>query len=117
LTTYEANRDALLTVNSNDPDLFNLPVCAGAEVRITADFVHAGGNIDLALLANLGGFTTQVASATSTTDDETLIFTVPGPVFPGAPTLDRVFLRVTMNEANRCNDYRLSITVDRSDCD
>lgn len=117
LTTYEANRDALLTVNSNDPDLFNVPVCAGAQVRVTADFVHAGGNIDLALLANLGGFTTQVGSATSTTDDETLLFTVPRPVFPGAPTLDRVFLRVTMNEANRCNDYRLSITVDRSDCD
>jgi len=102
---YLANADAVLTVKSGDPDFFNLPVCAGAVVSARAQFIHADGNIDMRLRVQTGQI---VASATSTTNNEALTYTVPnlGPVTP-----TNLFLEIFMNEADRCNEYTLTITI------
>jgi hypothetical protein len=58
----------LVKCPSNDDDWFRIPVLAGDELTVTADFAHNEGNLQLALYSDAGS--TLVDASTSGTDDE-----------------------------------------------
>ncbi|MBW1687120.1 MAG: pre-peptidase C-terminal domain-containing protein, partial [Deltaproteobacteria bacterium] len=58
-----------------DDDYFSIPLSAGDEITIEVIFVHAAGDIQLALINPSG---TLVASSESASDNEQITYTAPG---------------------------------------
>ena len=97
----------VLAVLPGDPDYFAIAVCPGAVVSASLDFVHALGDIDVALETASGS---RLAASTSGDDDESLTWT--------AASLGTVYLHVYLweRDPSPCNRYTLALTVDRTAC-
>jgi hypothetical protein len=92
-----------LTLAPDDADWFAVPVCAGGTLVADAYFEHADGNLNLRLYAADG--LSILASATSWTDDEHLVWTAP------AAAAVTVYLRAYVTTAGACVPYDLDIAV------
>jgi hypothetical protein len=99
--------DDPLAVLPGDPDYFAIAVCPGAVVRVSLDFVHAYGDIDVLLETATG---TRLDGSTSGDDDESFEWT--------AGSTGTVYLHVYLwdRDPSPCNGYALDLVVDRSAC-
>jgi hypothetical protein len=87
---------------AGDADVFAIPACRGGTVTVDVSFAHAGGDIDIRLVAGDGSV---LAESSSGDDDEHLAWT--------GDRRGTVYLVVAMYTPGGCNAYRL--TVDRDD--
>jgi hypothetical protein len=96
---------ANLVAVAGAPDYFAIPVCAGGRLQVAADFLHAGGDIDLFVYSATGA---TLAAAQSGSDDETLSWrsNVDG----------TVYVEVAMYTPRACNTYALAVSFDASSC-
>ena len=97
-----------LVVSCVDADWYAFTVGTAQDLSVNALFTHSTGNIDLRLFDNAG--TTQLAAATSTTDNETLAWTN----LTGSPAM--VKLQVSRANAGACNTYILTGQESPSAC-
>ncbi len=85
-------------VKFNHDDWFRLAVAAGGTLSITLTFTDANGDIDLELFGTCGG--TLLASSTSSTNTESLVYTN-----PGAAT--NLLVHVFLSDCDTRNSYTM----------
>ena len=101
--TLPFNETGLTLCGSRAEDWFSFSLSPGDEVTVEALFTHADGDVDI-FLRHEDNPTTSLTSATSTTDNETMNYTVPAD--GGGTYFVRVLLWSTHTQT-----YDLSITV------
>jgi len=102
--TYEA-----LVVTLDDDDWFRVPVCAGGQLTLDATFVHAQGDIDMALVGRNGN---NIRISQSANDAETITWTAT----QRSDVFVRMYLYDDPNIGTSCNTYALSIQFDQTGC-